>query len=333
MSIKVAVIDSGIDVNHEVFRNNRVIDYSAGKVHSRWQGKRIGLDSNGHGTACASVIVNECPNVDIFSIGILDSEGKTKLSVLESALESLICSDVSIINMSLAFDKLVDKKMYQLCQELSRQDITIISSLANKCEESYPAEFDNVIGVQWGILEEENAFWFNKHKTIQCVMDCLTSVVAVPSNEYNMIFPCNSIATAKLTGIISKMLWDEHISKISLTSLYNWLQRKALRNNWNDEETYERFRVPEQGNWFIEDNDPVLKKTYRIVCRYFGKELLCNRICDIELLTNKGLLRTDHVIPFLKFFEKRINKKINYLKINRYHLITIGTLVKYIKSL
>lgn len=333
MSVKVAVIDSGIEVNHEVFRKNHVAGNGIVKVHGKWENDRMISDSSGHGTACASVIVNECPDVDILSIGILNSNGRTNLSVLEAALESLIDSDISIINMSLAFNNLVDKKLYQICQKLSGQNITIVASLANRCDESYPAIFDNVIGVQWGILEEENSFWFNTHKSIQCVMDCVASVVAVPSNEYNMIFPCNSIASAKLTGIISKMLWNKHISKINFTSLCNWMQEKAIRNIWDEENLYGRFRAPEKGNWFIADNDPILKKTYITVCKYFRKQLFYNRICDIELLTNKGLLRMEKVIPFLKFIEENMNIKMNYLKINRYHLVTIGTLAKYIKSI
>lgn len=333
MSVKVAVIDSGIEVKHEVFRKKHVTGNGIVKVHGKFENDRMVVDSNGHGTACASVIVNECPDVDIISIGILNPVGRTNLLVLEAALESLIGSDVSVINMSLAFDNLVDKKIYQICQKLSRQNITIVASLANRCDESYPAVFDNVIGVQWGILEKENGFWFNAHKSIQCVMDCAASVVAVPPNEYNMIFPCNSIAAAKLTGIISKMLWKEHISKISFTSLCNWMQKKAMRNSWDEEELYGRFRAPEKDNWFIEDNDLVLKKVYKIVCKYFGKELFYNRICDIELLTNKGLLKMEQVIPFLKVIEKSMNIKMDYLKINRYYLVTIGTLTKYIKSM
>ncbi|MFR3948955.1 MAG: S8 family serine peptidase [Ruminococcus sp.] len=71
-------------------------------------------DTSGHGTACASMIVSECPYVDIVSIGILDGNGKSNLAALEFALESLINSDVSIINMSLAFNILVDQKLYRI---------------------------------------------------------------------------------------------------------------------------------------------------------------------------------------------------------------------------
>ena len=39
------------------------------------------------------------------------------------------------------------------------------------------------------------------------------------------------------------------------------------------------------------------------------------------------------VIPFLEYVKKTMDIKIDYLKVNRYHLLTVGTLVKYIKSL
>ena len=102
-------------------------------------------DTSGHGTACASMIVSECPYVDIVSIGILDGNGKSNLAALEFALESLINSDVSIINMSLAFNILVDQKLYRILKKLSEQNVTIIASMSNEGNVSYPAAYDNVI--------------------------------------------------------------------------------------------------------------------------------------------------------------------------------------------
>ena len=86
--------------------------------------------------------------VDIVSIGILDGNGKSNLAALEFALESLINSDVSIINMSLAFNILVDQKLYRILKKLSEQNVTIIASMSNEGNVSYPAASDNVIGVR-----------------------------------------------------------------------------------------------------------------------------------------------------------------------------------------
>lgn len=333
MNIKVAVIDSGIELNHEAFRKNQISGNSIVKTGDQWEKRKGVFDSSGHGTACTSVIVNECPNVDIVSIGILDLQGRSNLSALEFALESLLDTDISIINMSLSFNTVVDKKLYQICQKLSAQDITIIASLDNGSNVSYPAAFDNVIGVQNGVLEEENGFWFCKHRPIQCVIDCVAPVVAIPPNEYTMIFPCNSIAAAKLTGIISTMLWNEQVSKISFDTLCNWMQSKAIRTQWEEAEVYERFRIPQKDTWSIADDDPTLNRIYKAICKYFKEKFSYDRLCDGELLTNNGSLKMEQVIPFLKFVEQEMNIKMDYLKINRYHLITVGTLAQYIKSL
>lgn len=332
MNVKVAVIDSGIEMAHKAFKKNHIDGYSVVKDGERWIKNMRVFDINGHGTACASVIVNECPNVEILSIGILDVEGKTNLSALEIALESLIDSGVSIINMSLSFRKLVDGELYRICQRLSERNITLIASLENGCEKSYPAVFDNVIGVRHGVLERENEFWFSKHRQIQCVMDCVAPIVAIPKNKYGLILPFNSIATAKLTGIISRMFYSAQISRIDFNSLCDWLQEKSIRNKWNEVEIYERLRVPERTEWYVDDKDFTLISLYQIVCDFFKKKFEQRSICDIELLTRKGVLNIDQVIPFLTFVEKEMHIKLDYLKINRYHLLTVGTLAQYIRT-
>lgn len=213
MKVKVAVIDSGIELYHEAFKNSHVSGTRIIKRGCCLEKNEDIYDTSGHGTACASMIVSECPYVDIVSIGILDGNGKSNLAALEFALESLINSDVSIINMSLAFNILVDQKLYRILKKLSEQNVTIIASMSNEGNVSYPAAYDNVIGVRAGILEKECGFWFSKSESVQCIMDCVTPVVAVPSNKYIMIPSCNSIAAARLTGIVSKMFWEKKLIK------------------------------------------------------------------------------------------------------------------------
>ena len=333
MKVKVAVIDSGIELYHEAFKNSHVSGTRIIKRGCCLEKNEDIYDTSGHGTACASMIVSACPYVDIVSIGILDGNGKSNLAALEFALESLINSDVSIINMSLAFNILVDQKLYRILKKLSEQNVTIIASMSNEGNVSYPAAYDNVIGVRAGILEKECGFWFSKSESVQCIMDCVTPVVAVPSNKYIMIPSCNSIAAARLTGIVSKMFWEKKTNKISYETVCDWLYDKALRNEWGESELSTRFRVPEKNDWFVENNDSILNEMYQVIGQYFEKRFSDKQICDIELLTRTGPLKMEMVIPFLEYVKKTMDIKIDYLKVNRYHLLTVGTLVKYIKSL
>lgn len=333
MKVKVVVIDSGIELYHNAFKN---IYISGGQVIKRencWVKSNDIYDTSGHGTACASMIVSECPYIEIVSIGILDKYGKSNLAALEYALESLINSDVSIINMSLSFGKVIDGNLYRILRKLTKQKVTIIASMSNNGGISYPAIYDNVIGVRAGILEQEGGFWFHKGKQIQCVVDCVAPVVAVPPNTYIMIPSCNSIATARLTGIVSKFFWESKNIKVDYKNVCEWLQETAIRNEWKEENLYERFRVPENCNWFVDNKDPVLTRIFQAICRYFGRSFSDKQICNIELLTKNGPLEMKMVIPFLKYIEKIMNVEIDYLKINRYHLITVGTLAQYIRLL
>ena len=85
--------------------------------------------------------------------------------------------------------------------------------------------------------------------------------------------------------------------------------------------------------WFVENNDSILNEMYQVIGQYFEKRFSDKQICDIELLTRTGPLKMEMVIPFLEYVKKTMDIKIDYLKVNRYHLLTVGTLVKYIKSL
>ena len=333
MNIKVAVIDSGIDLSHRTFNNISINGVSILQQNGEWILNENISDYNGHGTACASVIINECMYIDIMSVGILNTEGKSDLQTLEHVLEKLIDSDVSIINMSLAVRDTIDKKLYEICQKLVDNNIILVAALANDHSYSFPAIFDNVIGVRSAELEKEDAYWFDRKKEIQCVIDCVASMVAVPENAYTMILPYNSIAAAKATGVICKILHENGVNKMNFDKVCSIMETRALKNQWREQELYEKHRTPNQVSWYISNSDALLKTVYKTVCRYFNRILCGDSICNIELLTSRGLLKMNCVYEFLKFIETDMNIHLDYLDINRYHLITIGTLTKYIRSL
>ena len=100
--IVVGIIDTGLDTKCKYFLRT---NYEACSVK---QDGNVSLlksdyeDKNGHGTACASIIINECPNVEFFIINAFGESGKTNLVAIEKALKILKETSVDIINMSFA---------------------------------------------------------------------------------------------------------------------------------------------------------------------------------------------------------------------------------------
>lgn len=100
--IKIGIVDTGIYSQHPYFKGKieGIYEYRQGKLLS------FSLDTcndmNGHGTACTSVILKECPNAQIYVYKLLDERGEANLLSLEQILLSLLDSKIDVINLSLA---------------------------------------------------------------------------------------------------------------------------------------------------------------------------------------------------------------------------------------
>ena len=115
--IVVGIIDTGLDTKCKYFLRT---NYEACSVK---QDGNVSLlksdyeDKNGHGTACASIIINECPNVEFFIINAFGESGKTNLVAIEKALKILKETSVDIINMSFAITTAPGNELSDLCLE------------------------------------------------------------------------------------------------------------------------------------------------------------------------------------------------------------------------
>ncbi|MBS1279588.1 S8 family serine peptidase [Clostridioides difficile] len=241
--IKIAVIDTGVDINHEYLK-----DVIGGGISFEYDEKYIFTsdnycDYNGHGTACVSTIKNEFRNLEFFIVKIMDEYGKTNIQILEEALKYLLNTDISIINLSLSVmnSNEVDD-LYKICEELHKKGKIIVSSVANGYEETYPAIFDNVIGVKGFILEDENTYWFNKNEKVQCIADDNPYLRCHINNSYKLFGKCNSQAAAKVTGIIANILSEN--PNIKFEELNEKLEICATRNFWTKEDLLKSKRFP-----------------------------------------------------------------------------------------
>lgn len=204
---KIAIVDSGLQTNSTIYKYNFIdgiqIGYPDNKLDSNIE------DLNGHGTYCANIITDVNPDIQLFIVKILNKGALANHESLIKALEYLLDIDVKIINLSLSVKYWSDiDRLYKLCKKLVAQGKIIISALANKCESSFPAIFDNVIGVR-GIKNSRNTLYkYNKKHTIQCECDADPIILPGINSKYGL-FMGNSKATALFTGHISKIITGE----------------------------------------------------------------------------------------------------------------------------
>jgi len=140
--VRIAVIDSGVDdVNlgsqgiH--ICNNDLVDITFDI-----------RDRIGHGTAVCDIIKNNCA-AELYIVRIYDNEFSTTSQRLVTALEYIYKNvDCDIILISSGIQVLHDiKGMESIVKLLSESNIFIVSAFDNEGSLSYPAAFNDVVGV------------------------------------------------------------------------------------------------------------------------------------------------------------------------------------------
>lgn len=281
-------------------------------------------DKNGHGTACASIIINECPNVEFFIINAFGESGKTNLVAIEKALKILKETSVDIINMSFAITTAPGNELSDLCLELSKNKIVVAAAANNYDGRSFPACYESVCGVRGGKIKNNKVYEIDTSKEIQCLFDNNPLMSMTLNNEYQMLPTNNSLITAKFTGMICQCISKYDIQKEKYTDILQIMQKE------NREQKSKIYTSSQE--WYMDNNDELLQAIYELLKSVLQLHKPTNNICDIELLTSRGSLRFEYVYDILSYLESRLNIKINYMTVSRYDMLTVGTLTKFFKE-
>jgi hypothetical protein len=155
-NVKVAVIDTGIDTEHRDLNVKNGFcsiapDCSTGVPYD---------DNNGHGTHVAGIIaalandtgvVGVAPNVDLYSIKVLNDLGVGTTGSIVRGIEWAIEQEIDIINLSLttSTDDPLMKKALEVAYD---KGMILVGAAGNKGHETsdtvtFPAKYDSVIGV------------------------------------------------------------------------------------------------------------------------------------------------------------------------------------------
>ena len=142
-NINIAVVDSGINYNHELFKNR----IERTKVDFSTDASGDEMDKSGHGTKVAGAIAKSTPsNVKLFSYKIFDKNSKGTSSEAVAALSYIkqLKNKPDIINCSFTTGGLGT-----VIDELVNMGVTVVAGAGNDGKKVYkqPAIFDSVITV------------------------------------------------------------------------------------------------------------------------------------------------------------------------------------------
>lgn len=147
--VKIGVIDSGVYKEHDAIKGR----FAGGKDFTSNNDNQGGIDTFGHGTAVASVIVDcTLPNTKIVSYKISNDKATYPDSLIILAIEQAIIDNIDILNMSFSSTN-CNKLLSETIDKAHNNDICIVSGAGNDWgadnnkNPQYPSCLKYVIGV------------------------------------------------------------------------------------------------------------------------------------------------------------------------------------------
>lgn len=141
-TVKVAVLDTGIDSSHEIF--NKV------QIGAGWNvidDTKDVDDDVGHGTHVSGIIASNSANITIVPYKVASlTDGR--LSHVLKALNKAMGEDVDIINLSFGFES-DSKALRKVLSAIEQRGIIVVAASGNKGSSAqyYPASYSDVISV------------------------------------------------------------------------------------------------------------------------------------------------------------------------------------------
>lgn len=138
--VTVAVIDSGIDLDHPDFQSTAVVE-----GHDYIEGDETPNDELGHGTHVAGIVsaardngrgVAGMSQTQLFVVRVIDADGSGFCSDIASAIQDAVEADVDVINLSLGCVSPLDA--LDAAVESAVENGTVVAASAGNSQQSAP---------------------------------------------------------------------------------------------------------------------------------------------------------------------------------------------------
>lgn len=235
--VKIAVLDSGVNVNHPDLK-------LAGSV-SMIEGSSATVDSSGHGTHVAGIIgatdntfgvLGAVPNAQLYSVKVLEGSFGLLGNVIRG-IQWSIDNDIDIINMSITTYQ-PDPSFEAILKEAERQGILIVAASGNIAANTlavpdvlYPARYSSVIAVGATNRTQSLASFSYKGPSLEVVapgeqiLSTYVSQVTKHHDDYSLNTG-TSMATPFVTSILAQ--YKQAFPHLTNTQLRNALRAQAL---------------------------------------------------------------------------------------------------------
>lgn len=212
-AVKVAVLDSGIDIDHPDLNDNL-----AGCVNfiSWWRNCN---DDNGHGTHVSGIIAGEnnafgivgvAPEVRIYSLKSLDRRGSGYLSDIIEGLDWAVVNGMQVVNMSLGTSSNV-LSFKEAVERVDAAGIIQVAAAGNSGPSDstvlYPAKYPQVIAVSAIDSAESVPSWSSRGPEVDVAGPGASIYSTYLKGGYRTLSG-TSMAAPYVTGVVALRLED-----------------------------------------------------------------------------------------------------------------------------
>jgi subtilisin family serine protease len=217
--IKVAIVDTGIDVKQPDLKDNL-----KGGVSTVWYTTSYN-DDNGHGTHVAGIVAaidNEIgvigvgPKIDLYAVKVLDRRGSGYLSDVIEGLDWAIQNGMQVVNMSLGTAS-YSESFEEAVKRVNSAGIIQVAAAGNSGPEdntvTYPAKFAEVIAVSATDKTDTIASWSSRGPEIDLAAPGVDIYSTYKGSTYKTLSG-TSMAAPHVTGAAALVLttpigkWD-----------------------------------------------------------------------------------------------------------------------------
>lgn len=217
--VVIAVLDTGIDMNHHDLKNN-IID---GRNFTREGNSKDYTDRNGHGTHCAGTIaasgeiLGVAPDAKLLIGKVLDRNGSGDYwSIIEGIRYATKWrgkngEKVRIISMSLGGSE-DDPKLEKAILEAAANGILIVVASGNEGDNNeetyefgYPALYNECITVAACNEQKKLASFSNNHKQVDVIAAGVQVLSTYPQSKYAKLSG-TSMATPHVSGMLALLI-------------------------------------------------------------------------------------------------------------------------------
>ena len=209
--VRIAVVDSGIDVSHPFLSEANIVggaSFHPGAGGGVRQGPFIPRDAYGHGTACAGIIFSIAPEASIYSVSVLDAQLKSSTECVKEAVTWCARNDIKVINLSLGTTNEMHQRSYSILAHAAYyRDLILVSANVNSPERSYPARLSSVIGVRATARKNTELVEMGYARNNEIEFLAPGIQVRVPWLDGGFMYQTgNSFAAPHVTGIVCRIV-------------------------------------------------------------------------------------------------------------------------------